>query len=66
MNKNIVSIILLFIIISIGIKIISLINGLNNEIQNIKTEHHVIIQYQYKEPIKDTIYIIKNKPNDWK
>ena len=42
------------------------LSEIKTELENIKREHHVIVQYQYKEPIKDTIYIIKNKPNDWK
>ena len=42
------------------------LSEIKTELENIKREHHVIVQYQYKEPTRDTIYIIKNKPNDWK
>ncbi len=46
----------------------SLLYGMANELHdirmelwNIKREHHVIVEYQYKGIIKDTIYITKEK-----
>ena len=65
--------------ICVLVNIILDLKDIKKELEDVKREHHVIIQYQYKDPIKDTIYITKEKevykkdtiyktmkPNDWK
>ncbi len=37
------------------------LHDIRMELWNIKREHHVIVEYQYKGIIKDTIYITKEK-----
>ena len=52
--------------ICVLVNIILDLMDIKKELEDVKREHHVIIQYQYKEPVKDTIHVIMNKPNDWK
>ena len=37
------------------------LHDIRMELWNIKREHHVIVEYQYKGIVKDTIYITKEK-----
>ena len=37
------------------------LHDIRMELWNIKREHHVVVEYQYKGIVKDTIYITKEK-----
>lgn len=49
------------IIVAFLYGIASELHDVRMELWNIKREHHVIVEYQYKGIVKDTIYITKEK-----
>jgi hypothetical protein len=67
MDKQEKNIIVILGCIAFGL-LFALLFGIANELHdirmelwNIKREHHVIVEYQYKGIVKDTIYITKEK-----
>jgi len=67
MNNTEKNIIVIFGCIAFGM-LFAMLYGIANELHdirmelwNIKREHHVIVEYQYKGIVKDTIYITKEK-----
>ena len=67
MDKQEKNIIVILGCIAFGL-LFALLFGMANELHdirmelwNIKREHHVVVEYQYKGIVKDTIYITKEK-----
>lgn len=67
MDKQEKNIIVILGCIAFGL-LFALLFGIANELHdirmelwNIKREHHVVVEYQYKGIVKDTIYITKEK-----
>ena len=67
MDKQETNLLVVLGCIAFGI-IVAFLYGMANELHdirmelwNIKREHHVVVEYQYKGIVKDTIYITKEK-----